>query len=99
MPSRPILAALALLLATLPALAAEEPLRIELNRLEPREGGACRVWLVLNNGGAQPLVGALQGCLDLGEGGSRGSGHVRTVRRARLRPVGVLPRAIRAEKR
>jgi hypothetical protein len=30
-------------------------LRIELNRLEPREGGACRVWLVLNNGGAEPL--------------------------------------------
>ena len=24
-------------------------LRIELNRLEPRENGACRVWFVLNN--------------------------------------------------
>ncbi len=31
------------------------PLRIELNRLEPRDGGACRVWLVLGNGGAEPL--------------------------------------------
>jgi hypothetical protein len=34
---------------------APAPLRIELNRLEARDGGACRVWLVLNNGGAEPL--------------------------------------------
>jgi hypothetical protein len=30
-------------------------LRVELNRLEPREGGACRVWLVLGNRGAEGL--------------------------------------------
>jgi hypothetical protein len=52
-------------LATLPLIAAligtsgqvraeapAAPLRLELNRLEPREGGACRVWMVLQNGGA-----------------------------------------------
>lgn len=42
----------------MPAPALAEPagaLRIELNRLEPREGGACRVWLVLNNGAAEAL--------------------------------------------
>jgi hypothetical protein len=33
-----------------PALAQEAtPLRLELNRLEPRDNGACRVWLVANN--------------------------------------------------
>lgn len=30
-------------------------LRIELNRLEPREGGNCRVWFVLSNRDAEPL--------------------------------------------
>jgi hypothetical protein len=46
----------ALLPFALPALAEPAaPLAIELNRLEPREGGACRVWLVLNNAGAEPL--------------------------------------------
>lgn len=33
---------------------APSPLRVELNRLEAREG-ACRVWMVLNNGGAEAL--------------------------------------------
>ncbi|WP_426955922.1 Tat pathway signal protein [Muricoccus radiodurans] len=33
------------------ALAQDAPIRMELNRLEAREG-ACRVWLLLNNGGA-----------------------------------------------
>jgi hypothetical protein len=41
--------------AALAQVQAPGPLRIELNRLEPREGGACRVWLVLNNAGAEPL--------------------------------------------
>jgi hypothetical protein len=31
------------------------PLRVELNRLEPRDGQACRVWLVLNNASADAL--------------------------------------------
>ncbi len=44
-----------LLMAGAAAAQPAPPLRIELNRLEPREGGACRVWLVLNNGGAEPL--------------------------------------------
>lgn len=30
------------------------PIRLELNRLEPREAG-CRVWLVLNNAGPEAL--------------------------------------------
>jgi hypothetical protein len=30
-------------------------LRIELKRVEPRENGACRVWFVLNNRGAEAL--------------------------------------------
>jgi hypothetical protein len=30
-------------------------LRIELNRLEPRENAACRVWFVLNNRAAEVL--------------------------------------------
>lgn len=40
-----------------PAAPATEPvaIRLELNRLEPREGGACRVWLVLNNGAEDAL--------------------------------------------
>jgi hypothetical protein len=44
------------LLAGLSPLAAQDtsPLRIELNRLEAREG-ACRVWLVLNNGGSEAV--------------------------------------------
>lgn len=49
------------LLAGLSPLAAQDalaqnasPLRVELNRLEAREG-ACRVWMVLNNGGAEAL--------------------------------------------
>jgi hypothetical protein len=37
------------------ATAAEAPLRVELNRLEPRDGGTCRVWLVLNNGGGEAV--------------------------------------------
>ncbi len=41
---------LALLIATLFLAAAGEPrAAIELNRLEPREGGGCRVWLLLRN--------------------------------------------------
>jgi hypothetical protein len=36
-----------------PSLRADPPLRIELSRLEPREGGACRVWLVLENPAAE----------------------------------------------
>lgn len=35
--------------------AALAPIRLELNRLEPRKGGKCRVWLVLNNAGAEAL--------------------------------------------
>lgn len=51
----PAIGLLAALLA-LPVAAAETaPLRIELNRLEAREGGACRVWLVLNNPGPEAL--------------------------------------------
>jgi hypothetical protein len=47
---------LAALFAAAPALAqTPAPLGIELNRLEPREGGACRIWLVLNNAGAGAL--------------------------------------------
>jgi hypothetical protein len=47
---------LALLLAAGAAFAQPSALlRIELNRLEPRDGGACRIWLVLNNGGAEAL--------------------------------------------
>jgi hypothetical protein len=47
---------LATLLVALPALAQPAaPLRIELNRLEPRESTACRIWLVLNNGGTEAL--------------------------------------------
>ncbi len=37
------------------AEAREAPLRIELNRLEAREGGACRVWLVLKNDGTDAV--------------------------------------------
>jgi hypothetical protein len=37
------------------ALAQSAPLRLELNRLEAREGGVCRVWLVLSNGGGEAL--------------------------------------------
>lgn len=32
-----------------------EPIKLELNRLEAREAGNCRVWLVLNNAGAEAL--------------------------------------------
>ena len=54
------IALLALLAAPFlaPAARAQEarvqdaPLRMELNRLEAREGGTCRVWLLLNNAGA-----------------------------------------------
>lgn len=44
------------LLAGLAPLGAQtpSPLRVELNRLEPREG-ACRVWMVLNNGGGEAV--------------------------------------------
>ena len=35
--------------------AATGPIRLELNRLEPREGGGCRVWLVLANGAAEAV--------------------------------------------
>ncbi len=46
-------AALAGLLAlaawTGPARAEPPPLRLELNRLEPRDNGACRFWFVANN--------------------------------------------------
>jgi len=53
---RTCLAATLLAVASIPALGQQPvPLRIELNRLEPREGGACRIWLVLNNGGADAL--------------------------------------------
>jgi hypothetical protein len=34
--------------------AAAAPIRLELNRLEPREAG-CRVWMVLNNAGTEML--------------------------------------------
>jgi hypothetical protein len=51
----------ALLLAIAPAAAATAaqdapppPLRIELNRLEPRDEG-CRLWLILGNPGAEAL--------------------------------------------
>ena len=44
----------ALLLLAAPAFAQSPPLRLELNRLEPRDG-ACRVWMVLNNAGAEAL--------------------------------------------
>jgi hypothetical protein len=52
------------LLAGLSPLAAQtpSPLRIELNRLEVREG-ACRVWMVLNNGGGGEALDPLR--LDL----------------------------------
>ncbi|WP_424812951.1 Tat pathway signal protein [Roseococcus sp. YIM B11640] len=46
-----------LLLAGLSPLQAQNapaPLRIELNRLEPRDN-ACRVWMVLNNSGGEAL--------------------------------------------
>jgi hypothetical protein len=56
MTSRPprFLAALPLLAAAFAAAAqpSAAPLRLELNRLEVREGAGCRVWMVLNNGGA-----------------------------------------------
>lgn len=53
--------AIACLLALTPVppghVLAQSPsgLGIELNRLEPRDGGACRVWLVLRNDGAEAL--------------------------------------------
>lgn len=51
-----LLSVLALMAPLAPPAAAEQaPLRIELNRLEPREGGTCRVWLVLNNIGADAV--------------------------------------------
>ncbi|TCH99439.1 Tat pathway signal protein [Roseococcus sp. SYP-B2431] len=52
------------LLAGVSPLAAQtpSPLRIELNRLEAREG-ACRVWMVLNNGGGGEALDPLR--LDL----------------------------------
>lgn len=58
--TRPLLAtaaALGALCALVPAVSAEPAplIRLELNRLEPREGGGCRVWLVLNNAGAGAL--------------------------------------------
>lgn len=31
------------------------PLKLELNRLEARDGGACRVWFVANNPGAEAI--------------------------------------------
>lgn len=37
-----------------PPAEAPSPLRIELNRLEP-QGNGCRVWLVLNNPGAEAV--------------------------------------------
>ena len=49
-----IVAAVAVGIA-LPAVAADPPLRLELNRLESRDGGTCRVWLVLNNGGGEAV--------------------------------------------
>jgi hypothetical protein len=45
----------AMLPAAAPAEAAAPPIRLELNRLEAREGNACRVWLVANNAGAEAL--------------------------------------------
>ena len=45
----------ALLLASSAGAEQQRMMRIELNRLEPREGGACRVWLVLNNAAAEAL--------------------------------------------
>jgi hypothetical protein len=40
-----------------PARAAPDaaPLTLELNRLEAREGGACRIWMVTRNGAAEAL--------------------------------------------
>jgi hypothetical protein len=54
-PRLPVLLALASLAAWPGAPRAEappKPLRLELNRLEARDGGACRVWIVLGNEGA-----------------------------------------------
>ncbi|MCB4825290.1 Tat pathway signal protein [Roseicella aerolata] len=47
----PVMIAPGLLRAEAPA----PPLRLELNRLEPREGGACRVWLVANSAAPEAL--------------------------------------------
>ena len=49
-----IFSALAAAAPPAPARGGAPPIRLELNRLEPREAG-CRVWLVLNNGGAEAL--------------------------------------------
>lgn len=61
LPSISGLAALAALLVQpglRPAAArsdAAPALRLELNRLEARDGGACRIWMVLNNGQGEGL--------------------------------------------
>ncbi|RAI60732.1 Tat pathway signal protein [Roseicella frigidaeris] len=52
------LAALLVLPGLRPAAArsdAAPALRLELNRLEARDGGACRIWMVLNNGQGEGL--------------------------------------------
>ena len=51
---RPFLAALLIAIAPIAAAQEAAPLRIELNRLEPR-GEGCRVWLILGNPGAEAL--------------------------------------------
>lgn len=41
--------------AALAETATPAPIKLELNRLEAREAGGCRVWLVLNNAGTETL--------------------------------------------
>lgn len=60
MPKRPILPLLALAAGlVLPGLAkaqeAAPKIGLELNRLEAREGGSCRVWLLLRNPAAEAV--------------------------------------------